>query len=124
MAKFDAATAVDPMDFDLSKYGGPIGIIPEPTNGQIEAFFTTMQSAMVKIGAQPGQRLTLEAASAIPEDMATIMMGTMKQALVDLGGGSFSGEDIDRLPFRVQTAFVAWIVGELNPEAGAPGTRS
>lgn len=121
MAKFNAATAVEPMEFDLSKYGGPVGIIPEPTNGQIEKFFDTMQAAMVQIGAQPGQKLTLEAAAVIPEGLAQIMMNTLTTALVEIGGGSYTGEDIERLPYRVQTAFVAWIVSELSPEAVAPG---
>lgn len=124
MAKFDAATAVDPMEFDLSKYGGPTGTIPEPTNGQIEAFFSAMQSASAKIGIKPGQQLTAEAMAEIPEDLAQTLMAGMLDALVGVGGGSFTAEHVQALPFRVQAAFMTWVAGELGAGAKAPGTRS
>lgn len=123
MSKFDAATAVDPMEFDLSIYDGPVGVIPEPTNDQIAAFFTSMSAAGAKLGLKPGEKLTPDAMSVIPEDMAEVMMESMLEALVGIGGGSFTADDIKRLPFRIQSAFTAWIAGELNPEAGAPGTK-
>lgn len=124
MAKFNAATAVDPMDFDLSAYGGPVGTIPEPTNGQIEKFFSAMQSAAAKVGVKPGQQMTPDMMSAIPEDLAQTLMSGMLDALVGVGGGSFTVEDIQNLPFRVQAALMTWIAGELGAGAKAPGTSN
>lgn len=121
MPKFDAAQAVDPLEIDWSKYNGPVGVIPEPSTDQITAFQTALIGAAKTLGITPGKEIRMEDVVDLPDDAAQRMAAEMKDALVKLCGGFITEEDYDRLPYRVQAAFNAWIAGELRPEAVTPG---
>src|SRR5690606_33615536 len=47
--KFDASKAVEALEIDLSKYDGPVGVIPEPSDGQVKAFMATMREIAVEV---------------------------------------------------------------------------
>ena len=48
MSKFDAATAVEEMEYDFSKYVGGVGVIPEPTTGQMNTYVVSMRRLMTE----------------------------------------------------------------------------
>lgn len=51
MAKFDARTAVEALEFDFEAYGGSKGPINEPSTGRVNEFFANMKSLMKEASA-------------------------------------------------------------------------
>lgn len=49
MAKFDAGSAVEELEFDFSKFGGGAGSIDEPTTGRVNAFFTGLRTLLKEV---------------------------------------------------------------------------
>lgn len=117
MSKFNAATAVESMEFDFTAFGGGAGAIPEPSTGQVDQFLKVLRGMTRTVNPNPTDAEAIEALKAITEDQANEMGNTLKQAMVDLCGGVFSLEDLDRLPYRVFAAFAGWLAGSLRPEA-------
>lgn len=123
MAKFDAATAVEAMDIDWSAYGGPVAVIPEPSNKAITRFQNDLRRAAALIGMSPGDKVDLETAATIDESAANEFVEAIKAAMVEIGGGAYTAEEFDNLPWRIQMAFIAWLNGELSPNPTAPGIK-
>lgn len=122
MAKFQAADAVDPIEINLQPYADVEGAMPEPTTDQVTAFQNSFFDAAGVIGMRPGQKLTPDMAAELNEADAVKMYDIIQDSLVEVTGGFVSREDLAKLPFRVMTAFIAWLAGELAPEAPTPGT--
>lgn len=51
MAKFDAGTAVERLEYDFTAYGGNKGEIHEPSTGDVNRFFTNMRKMMREVQA-------------------------------------------------------------------------
>lgn len=128
MAKFDAGKAVEPMEYDFTAFGGTAGIIPEPSNKQVEDFFNAIGKMAKDLGLgedtkdpQVRARLAEFMAGLTDEDIAKYKEDVAK-AVDRLCSGTPSGEEYINLPYRVQGAFSAWLASELRPEAARPAT--
>lgn len=66
MAKFDAGTAVESLEYDFTKFGGGSGEITEPSTAAVNIFFKNMRSLM---GEVKGLQAEAEALSKV-EDMS------------------------------------------------------
>lgn len=51
MARFDAGTAVDTLDYDFKAYGGSVGTIHEPSTGSVNRFFKNMKAMVKEVNA-------------------------------------------------------------------------
>ena len=49
MGKFDAATVVEDLEYDFTKYGGGKGVIPEPSTGAVNHFFQGMKNTLKEV---------------------------------------------------------------------------
>lgn len=49
MGKFDAATAVEDLEYDFTKYGAGSGTIVEPSSGQVNGFFRGLRDIISEI---------------------------------------------------------------------------
>jgi len=119
MAKFDASTAVEALEWDFTAYGGGSGTIPEPSEDVIEAFFKGVSGLSGVLGSQPGPDMTEEEVRALADrgvEFGETMNG-MKDLLATLCSDQPGREDLDKLPLRVLLAFTGWLVGEFRPEA-------
>lgn len=116
MAKFTAGTAVEPLEWDFTKYqpapteGQAVapwgGTIPEPTQAALERFNAALVAA-----APTGDAARLSEVT----DMS--VLDPIKRALADLCGNLPSVAQLDALPFRVLVAFIGWLAGRLtNPQ--------
>lgn len=136
MSKFDAATAVEAMEFDFTAFGGGSGVITEPSQGALETFFKDMSNLQKQFAPVFAQAQTLsksdmtddEKSAAIEglnlDGQLTAMNVAIGDAIERLTDGSVKSVDIANLPFRIQQAFVDWISSELRPEKKAPGTSN
>lgn len=130
MAKFDAATAVEPMDYDLTKYGGPKGTIPEPSRGQVEVFFKNLKEVNLFIGKTINQAEQLakkaddsgdsqsleEFVESIPEDKIKEYQDQFAVWAHDVSSGSLDVGMLQELPARIFSAFFRWLSTELGPK--------
>jgi len=133
MAKFDAGTAVESMDFDFTAYGGSKGTIPEPTNEQVEQFlqFVGKSANRIREMATVAEQAEMQGLSDDEilalgnqdEEIAREMTAGLYEAIVAVCSGIFTVEEVKRLPFRIQNALAAWIARELNPESNGTVTK-
>lgn len=123
MAKFVAATAIDAIEINLKPYVDLEGVIPEPTTDQVTDFQNAFLESARVLGIKPGQVLTPEMAGALDEADASKMFDIVQDAIVGVTGGFITREHLQLLPYRIMTAFIAWLAGELVPEAPTPGSR-
>lgn len=145
MAKFDAATAVEPIEYDFSEFGGASGVTPEPTTDALDRFMDELRVLFEKIrrmrdkihtertkapeGVDPEgeEDLAMEAAKLVEMDelrgASKEILKTMQLVIADLTQGKPSEEDLAKLPQRVFMAYLAWLVDQLKPKAITPGTR-
>lgn len=128
MAKFDASKAVEALDYDFTAFGGGVGVIPEPTSGQVEGFFNTIKQLAKEVKAKQGSLEAVnevDAADTLAEMDDNFMSeyeAEMSEAIAELCSGTPNADEVNRLPFRVRTAFIQWLVGELRPEGTRPAT--
>lgn len=124
MSKFDAGAVVEPMTYDFTAFGGKSGTIPEPSSGQVDTFMADVRAMIEPIKDLFGKDTTdlaedadlAEKVSALPDDLVAGMSDQMTEAVAKFCSGSPSKEEIEALPYRVQTAFMAWLMSELRPE--------
>lgn len=128
MAGFDAAAAVEPMDWNFEKFGGGSGTVPEPSNDEMKRFQRDFARVM-----REGAKLDMSDDAAKKMDETEFEAYQMKAedigkqldtVIADLCKNSPSAEQVGRLPFRVKTAFSQWLMKQFNPEAEAAGTKS
>jgi hypothetical protein len=129
MGKFNAASVVEPLDYDFTHFKAGKGTITEPTDNQIRLFGV----AQVMLQRQVVQAVPdTDDDASLDEKLAAIEKAGSAQALVDyanteaamyadLCSGKPSGPELLKLPPRVRNAFYTWLRGEISPEAEAGG---
>ena len=117
---FDAASAVEPLDFDFHPYADAKGTVPEPSQEQVERLFEAIRGLAVAAGIQPGasREEAIAAFAAIPEEVQKEQARHTLDALVEFCQGSPSREQIEQLPYRPLNAFIGWLVGHFAGDAG------
>ncbi len=135
---FNAGEVLEPLDYDFSAFGGPVGVIPEPSSGAVKDYFRAMKNLAKEarkfkdIEAKLGN-IDDVSDEELAERMATIdeaeegadeLQRAQKEALAALCSNTPSFDELDRLPFRIFTAFNKWLVGEINPKTAAPGSKA
>lgn len=127
MSKFDATTAIDPMEVDFSKYGGPVGTIPEPSGPQVELFMERIREYRKKRAdlAKEGDRIketgdeeAMEAwLESVPEDELREEAKQMHIWVQELTSDYLQADMLEKLNPRLWTKFFKWLVGEMSPKA-------
>lgn len=139
MGTFNAAEAVEALDFDLNPYVDAKGAVPEPTDKQVQAFYARLGNGLRDV---TGEDLDVTDPVAVAKVMANVteeQLGKMSDAMLDAhaevcgakydpatqswSGGHPTREQIEQLPYRVRQAFYGHLQGWLNPEASGPATR-
>jgi hypothetical protein len=118
--------------YDFKKFGGVQGIIPDPSDEQIEAFMRRLREIAKEFGADDAEDLDLDNAtaeelSALLEDDSNLRIAEAQQTLCDAYGelcqGSPDATALLALPLRVRQGFMQWLQRKLlSPEASAADT--
>lgn len=134
MTSFNAATAVEQMEYDFTKYidgDEASGIIPEPTTDQMEAYFTSAKAIAKRVKGLQSQAKGLqdrsESGEISDEEMEQVLasmdsvsvkevQSEMADLISALCSNTPSAETLLRLPYRVLQAFFGWVQGNLRPE--------
>ena len=117
MPKFDAARVITSLDYDFTRFGGPKGTVPEPSDPQIFAYSKAMSELGEELGIneRDPKKIAAVAASLTETDM---MEHAVRQAEITaaLCGNHPSAEELMNVPPRVRAAFYGWLSEMLNPE--------
>lgn len=133
---FVAGDEVDPLDFDFTKFGGPKGTIPEPSQEAVTKYFRAMarmsaeqseglrakryevSEALAKEAAEAEEAPSIVDLALQAFDENTELGARELDAIAELCSGTPSRADLDLLPARVQKAFAGWLVGQfVNPQS-------
>jgi hypothetical protein len=144
MAGFDAGSAVEPMDWDFSRFGAGKGTVPEPSDVEIERFMRkyqvlatqVMASAEIQTNSELQELIERKAQEADPGspvkpltvaeslevfqqvDLSGVRATEIADAMLELAltitKGSPSREQLEALPNRIRGAFYGWLIGQLT----------
>lgn len=147
MAKFDAGKAVESVDYDFTKYGGPSGVIAEPTEAGLAGFTKVLDDL---IGSAKTEQTLIEQANEMTREIEAKQAGRAQgkrakkpepepepdityTSLLDRGSDyiarmippagdlcqqSPSAEDMLALPYRVRVAFIEFLIEEFITGSG------
>jgi hypothetical protein len=111
VSAFTVESAVEPLDYDFTPYGGK-GTIPEPTRDEVEAYREAVRGV---VQAKP----TPEDDEQSDEDR-----DRLATAVAALSKGTPSADEIRALPHRLRIAFARWLWSELvNPTKPGAATK-
>lgn len=139
MAKFDAGTAVEALEWDFSAYGGDKGVIPEPSTAQVNGFFKATKNLVKEVRRlsrdQEAPKPDLDPDKLTDEDLdmltdqieatgkiAEEYQAKTRELLAELCSDQPTADQLAVLPQRVLAAFSTWLIGELRPKREAPAT--
>lgn len=121
---FVATEVVEEMTYDFRPHADASGTIPEPSNKQVERFRHSLMASVEELGIDPEQmrtgKIDYEQVGALMEKAGQVEQHLL-DAVADLTG--IANSTLNALPYRIQAAFVGWIVGMfMRPEASTPAT--
>lgn len=116
--------------YDFKKFGGVQGVIPDPSDEQIETFMRNMRDTAKEFGQDESvdpDSMSAEELQELMEDEAALQI---KEAQVKISGlvgdlcsSSPSADELLALPLRVRQGFMRWLQGKLlDPESEAADT--
>src|ERR1044072_154561 len=125
MAGFDAATAVEPMGYDFTKYDAGKGVVPEPSTKEMQDFQREFAKVMRKgqaleVSDEDAMKMTETGCDKLQKAPAAIAKSRTDR-ITGLCEGEPAQEDVAKLPFRVKTAFSKWLMEQFRPEGQTSG---
>jgi hypothetical protein len=129
MAAFDAATAVEPMDYDFTTTSGGKGkgTVPEPSTEEMKDFqrdFAQIMRDGAKLEKTDAEMTAMDDEAFAAFQKQTEAIGERLDIVIStLCKNQPSQEEVATLPFRVKTAFSKWLMEQFSPEAGTAGTK-
>lgn len=116
MAGFNAAEAVEPLDYNFKPFVDAQGTVPEPSADQITAFRKStmeMYADMVPEGFDD-TAATTEMVKKVVEFLGadrTEMQEKILHTIADVCSDHPSFDELNALPYRHQQAFAGWLSG-------------
>lgn len=133
MPKFEAASVVEPLNYDFAPYVAASGVIDEPNDRLVGTFMAGLQSLMKTGLGQMGLDAKdladaaedpdkmMEAISGLQPDEYVKVMDQMADLHAKLCGGRPTKAQLLKLPLRVRVLFYGWLQREvMSPEAATP----
>jgi hypothetical protein len=128
MAKFDAATVVESLDWTFEPFVAARGVIREPTDEQIAQYLKDVkaigQEVREKVPDAPDGSNPADLMAALEDldlDSVAALTGKMAGIIAALCSGDPSKETILALPPRRRTMFYGWLQAEVMSPEAAPG---
>lgn len=128
--KFNAQTALEPLEYDMKPYHDARGTVPEPTDEQVAEFYAKLGKQLeIALGAERVADVDMTDPMAVGELFMSLdaddnrkLYDALLELHADVCSGEPSKEAIAALPFRLRRAFYGAVQGWLRPEALTPAT--
>lgn len=137
MPKFSADSIGGQIEYDFSTWGGPVGVVPEPSRRQVKKFMDDIQQGFKEIGLRTNKDSdsdtttledvaeTVDSIDADDEETFQRTADMLTKAVAEVCNGSPSFDDLAALHYRPFMGFFGYLIGELmNPEVSRPGTNN
>lgn len=134
MPKFDAATAVEKLDWDFSAFEGGSGVTPEPNEKLLANYLRDLANLTIDIAkgrkdlglaAEPTAEDLIEAVAKLKtSDILEDLFEHMTVIVADLCQQSPSVEQIKKLPMRHKSAFFSYMSENVRPEVFGAATTT
>lgn len=136
MPGFNAATVVEPLDYDFrttENPKAPHGVIKEPTDRQLADYLAGIKKLLAKFKGQLPESLLggdvnpvdlFNAMDDLDPEVVVNFHADMAGLFAELCSGDPSKADILGLPIRVRAIFYAWLQQEVMSPEAAPGAGS
>jgi hypothetical protein len=128
MAKFDAGTVVEALEWTFEPFVHASGVIREPNDEQIAQYLKDVKAigeeVRAKIPNAPAGNdpaSLMEALEDLDLDSVSALTGKMAGIIAALCSGEPSRETILALPPRRRTMFYGWLQAEVMSPEAAPG---
>lgn len=132
MPKFNAATAVEPLEYDFRPHVECDGTVPEPTDSQVASFYADLANSFRDaLGPERVNGVDWTDPSDVGELYQSItaednlkLYDRQLDVHAAVCGGSPSREQLEALPFQLRRVFYGMVQEWLRPEAETPATSS
>ena len=130
MAKFTAADAGDPLEYDFRPHDDATGTVPEPTDDQVAEFYAALGRGLEDaLGEERVAEVDLTSPYGVASLLGSLtadehraMYDYLLTTHADVCSGSPSREQIAALPFRLRRAFYGAVQEWLRPESSRTAT--
>jgi hypothetical protein len=132
LPSFDAATVVEPMDYDFTKFGGRKGDIPEPNEDQVISLYSSMDELVKELAGEFVQLPKNPSATELVDSLNQLTMSESYKPMLDgmtviyarVCSDTPSEEELRQLPPRIRALFFQWVAKQLRPELDAVDSKS
>jgi hypothetical protein len=134
MSGFDAAEAVESLDYDFRPHVDAHGTVPEPSREELDHFWNGRRRILEDAGVSftelesfdpldpQSRRAIIEAFASIPEDKRKAMTPAALDNVARLTKGQPTRDELEALPGRLQDAFIGWLMGMLSNPTSRNGS--
>lgn len=112
---FDAASQVEPLDWDFTKFGGGKGTIPEPSMSELRAFRQKLLDLLPSGDSDEADEADVARLYSLSPEERDRLNDASVDVVAEFCKGSPSLDEILALPGRIRSAFVDWIIAETRP---------
>lgn len=131
MPTFNAASVVEELDYDFTRFGGQKSKIPEPSKDKIVAYYNDLDELLkqvagehVKLPDKPTAQDLIEAVNLLTmAESYGPMLDGMTLICSALCSNSPSVEELEQLPPRIRGLFFQWLGEQLRPELNAVDSK-
>lgn len=136
MPGFNAATVVEPLNYDFrtkDNPGGRYGTIREPTDRQLANYLSGIKELITRFKGQipeslmsgsPDVSVLMDAVDALDPEVVVDFHAGLAGLFSELCSGEPSREDIIGVPIRIRGMFYAWLQQEVMSPEAVPGGGS
>lgn len=123
--KFEAKSAVEPLEYDLAPYSDEKGTVPEPSSDMVAEFYANQSNQFERaLGKERLEGFDLtdpmdvsRLMLSLTEDDNRLLYGAMLDLHVTVCSNQPSREALEALPFRLRRTWYGIVQGWLRPEA-------
>lgn len=129
--KFDASKDADPLEYDFNPYADAKGAVPEPSDGQVAAFYEGLSKQFTRAlgedrtaGLDPTDPLSVaELFQSLDADDHEKLYTSLLDLHAEVCSEQPTRAELEKLPFRIRRMFYGAVQGWLRPEGWKPATK-
>lgn len=120
MAKFDAGTAVETLDYDFTAFGGGRGTVPEPSTKKVNQYFNEIKAVAKDVKALQAQAKSVENIEEFSDEAAMEVLDSVDMDELQEQATDFQARMVEALAVLCGGE---WVDNEPDAEGKSGGKR-